>query len=189
MQEKSSSELLLSKRVNHQILKIKNLKEEIRVLRDENSLLKSRLKPSVSPSPSSKTISAEHSLYRKVIEAYERAETKSLEKSIKIFLKAYPKSVHADNALYLLSVHYYKNGQFSDALKISDKIIRDFPNSNKLESAYFIKGVIYKNLNLNTQAINTFKRIIKIFPGSSEALKSRAHLESLSHVKRGVAHK
>ncbi len=188
MQKKTSSEALLGERINHQILKIKDLKREIRMLRDENSLLKSGLKPQVSQ-PLSKNVSAEHSLYRKVIEAYERAETKSLEKSIKIFLKTYPKSVHADNALYLLAVYYYKNGQFSDSLKVSDMIIRDYPNSNKLESAYFIKGVIYKNLNLNTQAINVFQRIKRLFPGSSEALKSRAHLENLSHVERGVAHK
>ncbi len=121
----------------------------------------------------------EHLLYAKVIESYRQGDSLLLNKSVRLFLKTYPRSVHADNSLYLNGLLALSKENYKRASKNFSLLQKFYPTGNKVPSAMVGKGIALRKLGKNEMATKVFERVRKKYPGSPEYFQSEFQLKIL----------
>ncbi|MDZ4661643.1 MAG: outer membrane protein assembly factor BamD [Pseudomonadota bacterium] len=121
----------------------------------------------------------EHLLYAKVIESYRQGDSLLLNKSVRLFLKTYPKSVHADNSLYLNGLLALSKENYKRASKNFSLLQKYYPNGNKLPSAMVGRGIALRKLGKKETATKIFESVRKKYPGSPEYFQSDFQLKIL----------
>lgn len=122
---------------------------------------------------------SEKFLYSQVLNAFKAEDRTKLSRSVKVFLKQYPKSSRADNAIYFKGLLDFRSGRLAESLEEFDKILDQYPKANKRPAAILGKGLAYKSLNLNDQAKLMFENVVNKYPKTPEYVRAKRELKEI----------
>jgi TolA-binding protein len=139
-----------AKRYQKQVNRLtKQLRKEKRTnsnLKDENSVLRQLAgvpEPAIQrvrkDGRKALKVYSEKFLYQQVVKAFKKEDEKKLSRSVKVFLKQYPKSRRADNVIYYKALLDYRSGRLAESLEGFDRILD--PKSQQKTCCYPRKRV------------------------------------------------
>jgi len=135
--------------------------------------------PTVVPPAPVETESKELTLYNASLASFEEGKFEETIRSLKDFLKKYPKSDLADNAHFWIGESYMGLKQYEQAILAFQEVIKKYPKGNKVPGALLKQALAFLEIKDKTSSSLLLKKIIKNYPKSDEAKIAQAKLRTL----------